>query len=151
MSRKFLGELLIEAGLVNKEQLSHALKVQNEQGGKFGQILVRLGYVHIDSLVEFLSKQHSTKSFDLSKEIIDERAMGLIPEKIAKRYKAVPIKLKSEGTTRKLIVAMVEPSNLETIDSIKFMTGYDVEPVFIMEENLSWLINYCYHRRWELR
>ncbi|HWP91417.1 MAG TPA: hypothetical protein VNN20_04370 [Thermodesulfobacteriota bacterium] len=151
MSKKLLGELLIEAGLINKEKLNHALKLQKEQGGKFGQILVRLGYISMDSLVDFLSKQHSTKSFDLGKEIIDERAIGLISEKIAKKYKAVPIKLKSEGANKKLVVAMVEPSNLETIDSIKFMTGYDVEPVFIMEENLSWLINYCYHRRWELR
>jgi hypothetical protein len=151
MSKKLLGELLIEAGLINKEKLNHALKLQKEQGGKFGQILVRLGYISVDSLVEFLSKQHNAKSFDLSKEIIDEGAMGLISEKNARKYKAVPIKLKSEGITKKLVVAMAEPSNLETIDSIKFMTGYDVETVFIMEENLSWLINYCYHRRWELR
>ena len=84
MSKKPLGELLIEAGLVNKEQLSHALKVQKEQGGKSGQILVRLGYISMDSLVEFLSKQHSAKSFDISKEIIDEGAMGLISEKNAR-------------------------------------------------------------------
>jgi hypothetical protein len=95
MSRKLLGELLTEAGLINLQQLNHALKVQKEQGGQSGQILARLGYISMDSLVEFLSKQHSTKSFDLGKEIIDEGAMGLIPEKIAKRYKAVPIKPKA--------------------------------------------------------
>jgi type IV pilus assembly protein PilB len=147
MRKKRLGELLVEAGLINTKQLNQALEIQKNSGEKLGQVLSRLGYTTMDTLVEFLSKQHGVRGIDLGKELIDENVIGLIPKHVAKKYKVIPVKFKTEGRLKKLVVAMADPSNLEVVDAITFISGYSVEPVFIREESLAWFMDYCYHKR----
>jgi type IV pilus assembly protein PilB len=147
MQGKRLGELLIEAGLINREQLNQALGIQKRTGEKLGQVLTRLEYISTDKLIEFLSKQHGAQSIDLGKELVDEGVIGLIPEHVARRYRAVPVKFKVESGSKKLVVSMAYPSNLEVVDTIRFISGYSIEPVFVREESIEWFITYCYHKR----
>ena len=149
MVRKHLGELLVEAGIITSKQLNDALEVQKHSKERLGKVLARLGYITMDLLADFLSKQHGTLTINPCVELIDEEATKLIPEDVARKYKVLPVKL--EEKTKKLIVCMAEPSNLEVVDFLKFITGYNVEPAFIMEESLWWFIDNCYSKRWELK
>jgi type IV pilus assembly protein PilB len=148
MNRKRLGELLVEAGVIGMEQLNYALTLkQRFHSEKLGQILMSLRYIDRDTLIEFLGKQCGVPSIDPSKEVIDEEAVYMIPMETAKKYKVLAIRFKLEGKTKKLIVAMVNPLNLKLIDTIAFITGYSIEPVFAREEDLDWVILYYYNKR----
>ena len=151
MGRKRLGDLLIEAGFISTEQLNFALKEQKFSREKLGQTLVRLRYITEDILIGFLGKQHGTSGIDLFKEVIDERAVDMIPRRVAEKYKVIPVGFKLEGRTKKLIVAMANPSNLEAIDTVAFITGYSIDPIFAREEHLEWIIRHYYNKRWELK
>jgi type IV pilus assembly protein PilB len=151
MSKKRLGELLVEAGFISREKLNRALKIQENSGEKLGQVLISLGLISTDILIEFLSKQYGVQGIDLGKELIDENVIGLIPEHIAKKHKVIPVKFKSKGKLKKLVVAMVNPSDFGAIDNITFMSGYSIEPVFIREESFAWFMNYCYHKKGALK
>ena len=153
MKSRRLGELFIESGLIDSEQLAHALNVQKPLRYKLGKTLVWLGYITEDTLVEYLDKQHGSPGINLHKlhkEVIDESAVHTITRHVAERYKAIPINFKSEGKTKKLIVAMADPSNLEAIDTIAFITGCSIEPIFTMEEHLNGIIHYHYYNKWQL-
>jgi len=151
VKRKRLGELLVEAGFISKEQLNHALEEQKISKEKLGQTLMRLGYITEDILIEFLSKQYGTPSINLFREVIDEKVVNMIPRNVAEKHKAIPVGFKSNGGTKKLIVAMANPSDLEAINTLAFITGYSIDPIFTREEHFEWLIRYYYQRRWELK
>lgn len=124
-----LGELLLKEGLITKEQLNEALKEQKNKGGKIGYNLVKLGFIDEKTLTSFLSKQFGVPPIDLSKEEIEEEALKLVPESIAQKYLLIPVRRK--GST--LYVAMADPSNIFAIDDVKFLTGYNVEPLVASE------------------
>lgn len=149
MVKKHLGELLVEAGIITLKQLNEALEDQKLSKERLGKVLSRLGYINMDVLADFLCKQHGTLTINPCVELIDEEAVKLIPEDVARKYKVIPIKL--EEKTKKLIVCMADPSNFEVVDFLKFITGYNVEPAFIMEESLWWFIDNCYHKSWKLK
>ncbi len=107
---------------------------------KLGQTLVKLGYIAEDTLIKFLGKQHGTPGINLYKQMIDERAVDMIPMSVAERYKVIPVGFNLDGGNKKLIVAMANPSNLEAIDTIAFITGCSIEPIFAREEHLEFII-----------
>ncbi|OGL40983.1 MAG: type IV-A pilus assembly ATPase PilB [Candidatus Schekmanbacteria bacterium GWA2_38_9] len=135
------GELLIEAGLINNEQLEEALKSQKELGGRLGSILVKRGLISEDTVTSFLSQQYGVPSINLDDFEIDPAICKLIPVKTALKYEVIPIS--RVGST--LTVAMVDPSNVFAIDDIKFMTGYNVEPVVAPETAIKEAIKRYYH------
>lgn len=146
-SVKPLGELLIEAGFIDRERLNYALALK-EKGlhvDRLGRILVNLNYIDEDMLVEFLGKQHGAPGINLCKKEIDEGIINIIPKDIAEKYNIIPVGFKLVGRVKKLIVAMADPSNIDAIDTIMFITGYTVEPVFAREEDLKWTIKYYYN------
>jgi type IV pilus assembly protein PilB len=107
-------------------------KAQEEQklkGGRLESNLVRLGYIKEDELLSFLSAQYRVPSVKLSKIEINPNVVKLIPPSISKKYFIIPI----NRVGPKLTLAMVDPSNIVVIDEIKFMTGFNVEPVVASE------------------
>ncbi|MGH7890378.1 MAG: hypothetical protein ACRENF_07505 [Thermodesulfobacteriota bacterium] len=148
MNRKLLGELLVEAGLITIEQVNAALvlRAQKFPLEKIGRVLMSLNYIDEDTLIEFLGRQYGTPGINFSRNVADSKAVKTIPWEFAERYKAVPIGFKTDKKKTRLIVAMADPSNLEAIDTIAFIAGYEVEPVFAREEDLKWVIrdNYYY-------
>lgn len=149
MDKRYLEELLVEAGIISPEQLFHALEVQKVSNQRLSRVLVGLGYISIDTLISFRRKQPDTVIYNLSVELFDKTALKLIPDDIARRYKVIPINFIG-GKVMKLFVCMAEPSDLKTIDVIAFMTGCVVEPVLITKENLEWLLQYFYHKKTNL-
>jgi type IV pilus assembly protein PilB len=138
-SDKF-GELLVRAGRVTQAQLTEALALQKEHGGRVGANLVKLGYINDRQLVEALSQHFKVPSVDLAGMEIDEAVIKIIPADIARKYTILPVN--KAGAT--VTVAMIDPTNVFAMDDVKFMTGYRVEPVVASETAIRAAIDRYY-------
>ncbi len=124
-----IGELLLKEKRISPDQLQDALIYQRQHGGKLGANLVKLGFVKDDEITELLSRQYGVPSIALHQFDIDAAVLKLVPAETARKYQIVP--LSRAGAT--LTIAMVDPTNVFAMDDIKFMTGYNVEPVVASE------------------
>jgi type IV pilus assembly protein PilB len=124
-----IGELLLKEKRISPEQLQEALNYQRQYGGKLGFNLIKLGFVKDDEITALLSKQYGVPSISLHKFEIDPAVVKLVPAETAQRYQIIP--LSRAGAT--LTIAMTDPTNVFAMDDIKFMTGYNVEPVVASE------------------
>jgi len=124
-----IGELLLKEKRITPAQLQEALTYQKTNGGKLGFNLVKLGFVKDEEITAFLSKQYGVPSINLTQFEIDASIIKLIPSETAHKYQIVP--LSRAGAT--LTIAMTDPTNVFAMDDIKFMTGYNVEPVVASE------------------
>jgi len=124
-----IGELLLKEKRITADQLQQALNHQKANGGKLGYNLVKLGIVKDDEITALLSKQYGVPSINLTQFEIDAAVIKLIPAETAHKYQIVP--LSRAGAT--LTIAMTDPTNVFAMDDIKFMTGYNVEPVVASE------------------
>ena len=124
-----IGELLLKEKRITPAQLQEALSYQKGNGGKLGFNLVKLGFVKDEEITALLSKQYGVPSINLTQFEIDPGIIKLIPSETAHKYQIVP--LSRAGAT--LTIAMTDPTNVFAMDDIKFMTGYNVEPVVASE------------------
>lgn len=127
-----LGELLLKRNFITPEQLKKAQEEQKVKGGRLESNLIRLGYIKEDELLSFLSAQYRVPSIKISKVEINPNVIKLIPSSTAKKYFIFPI----NRVGPKLTLAMADPSNILVIDEIKFMTGFNVEPVVASETEI---------------
>ena len=109
--------------------MQEALNYQRQHGGKLGFNLIKLGYVKDEEITALLSKQYGVPSIALGQFEIDPAVIKLVPVDTAQKYQIVP--LARSGAT--LTIAMTDPTNVFAMDDIKFMTGYNVEPVVASE------------------
>jgi len=135
-----LGELLLREKLITPEQLKKAVEAQKESGGRLGYNLTKLGFISEKDLTVFLSKQYGIPTVDLSAQEIDPEIVKFIPEEVAHKYQLIPVN--RTGST--LVVAMADPSNIFAIDDIKFLTGYNVEPLVASDEAIKAAIEQYY-------
>jgi type IV pilus assembly protein PilB len=124
-----IGELLLKEKRITPDQLQQALNHQKSGGGKLGYNLVKMGFVKDEEITALLSKQYGVPSINLTQFEIDPGVIKLIPADTAHKYQIVP--LSRAGAT--LTIAMTDPTNVFAMDDIKFMTGYNVEPVVASE------------------
>jgi type IV pilus assembly protein PilB len=126
-----LGDLLVREKLISPEQLQEALKAQKENGGKerLGSVLVRMGLAADEDITNFLAKQYGVPAINLHFFEIDPAVVKLIPQETCKRYSILPLSRVGSSVT----IAMVDPTNVFAMDDIKFMTGFNVEPVVASE------------------
>jgi type IV pilus assembly protein PilB len=129
MAAARLGEMLVKAKIISEDQLKQALEEQSKSGGRLGYNLAKLNILEETEIVSFLSKQYGVPSINLVEFEVDAGIIKLIPGKTAKKYQLVPIS-RTGGT---LTLAMADPTNVFALDDIKFMTGYNVEPVVASE------------------
>lgn len=130
--RKKLGELLVESQLITAEQLNQALR-SKKPGERLGQVLVSLGYVTEQDIINVLEFQLGIPQIKLSELSLELNVVRLLPESIARRYNAIPVKL-NDGY---LTVAMVDPLNVVALDDIRLTTGYEIEPAIATEEEIT--------------
>jgi len=135
-----LGELLTKASLISQDQLKDALKAQKETGGKLGETLIKLGFVSEEDITECLSQQFGVPSINLAHFEIDSTVIKLIPAEVARKYNILPVN--KTGAT--ITIAMADPTNVFAMDDIKFMTGYNVEPVVASELGIKAAIDNYY-------
>src|SRR5688500_4189497 len=135
-----IGELLLKEKRITPEQLQEALNYQKANGGKLGFNLVHLGIVKDEEITSLLSKQYGVPSINLSQFEIDASVIKLIPAETAHKYQIVPLSRSGASLT----IAMTDPTNVFAMDDIKFMTGYNVEPVVASETAVTDAINRYY-------
>jgi len=128
-----LGEILIKESLITSEQLRQALEHQKSSGGRLGTCLMKLGFISEDEITGVLSRQYGVPSINLKFYEVDAAVIKLIPQDTAVRYQIVP--LSRVGST--LTIAMTDPTNVFAMDDIKFMTGFNVEPVVASETAIA--------------
>src|SRR5262244_4268146 len=124
-----LGDLLVREKIITPEQLQQATKVQKEAGCRLGSALVKLNFLTDEDVTNFLSRQYGVPAINLSYFEIDASVVKLIPYETAKRYQILPLSRVGASLT----IAMVDPTNVFAMDDIKFMTGFNIEPVVASE------------------
>jgi type IV pilus assembly protein PilB len=128
-----LGDLLVKEKIITPEQLEQANKVQKEQSCRLGSALVKLGFLTDEDVTNFLSRQYGVPAINLSYFEIDSAVVKLIPFETAKRYQILPLSRVGASLT----IAMVDPTNVFAMDDIKFMTGFNIEPVVASESSIQ--------------
>src|SRR5512136_2472251 len=128
-----LGELLLKENMVSPQQLQDALNHQKMNGRKLGKAFVSLGFVKDEEITSLLSRQYGVPSINLDHFEVDPAIIKIIPAETARKYQVLP--LSRSGAT--LTIAMADPTNVFAMDDIKFMTGYNVEPVVASESTLE--------------
>jgi type IV pilus assembly protein PilB len=127
-----LGDLLVKEKIITPEQLEQATKAQKEQNCRLGSALVKLGFLTDEDVTNFLSRQYGVHAINLSYFEIDPAVVKLIPFETAKRYQILPLSRVGASLT----IAMVDPTNVFAMDDIKFMTGFNIEPVVASESSI---------------
>jgi type IV pilus assembly protein PilB len=122
---KQLGQILIEQGLITSAQLEQALEEHRKTPKSLGRVLIDLGMIKEADLVRALAEQVGLEFVDLSDYHIDPSSTTLLPDALARRYRAIPIG-ERDG---KLLVAMSDPANVYALDDIRTITNRDVQPV----------------------
>jgi len=135
-----LGELLVKENVISTQQLQEALTYQKNHGGRLGYNLVKLGFVKDEEITALLSRQYGVPSINLARFEIDPAVIKLVPAETSHKYQIIP--LSRAGAT--LTIAMVDPTNVFAMDDIKFMTGYNVEPVVASETAIMEAIDKYY-------
>jgi len=124
-----LGEILIKESLITPDQLKQALEHQKSNGGRLGNSLVKLGFLGDDEVTAVLSRQYGVPSINLAYFEVDPNVIKLIPVETATKYQVLPLSRVGSSLT----LAMVDPTNVFAMDDIKFMTGFNIEPVVASE------------------
>jgi type IV pilus assembly protein PilB len=140
IKRKFLGELLVEVGMITNEQLDECLKIQVTSKERLGKILKSKGYVTDQQLLEIMEFQLGVPIVNLDSVNLSSALAQYIPETLAKKHSFAPIKA-SEG---KLYLAMNDPLDFIAIDDAKMVSGLDVFPMIAPEQSIEDAINKIY-------
>ncbi len=136
-SSRMIGEVVVDLGLADRETVENAVMLAREQGRPTGQMLVEQGVLRQDQLARVVAERFGLDYIDLSVYDLDMGAVSLINAKTAKRYKALPVGFADDGT---LLLAMVDPTNVLTIDDVGMITGKRVRPAVASAEDLSLLL-----------
>ncbi len=135
-----LGDLLVKEKVITPEQLEQATKLQKESHTRLASALVKLGFLSDEDVTNFLSRQYGVPAINLSYFEIDPAVVKLIPYETAKRYQILPLSRVGASLT----IAMVDPTNVFAMDDIKFMTGFNIEPVVASESSILTGIDKAY-------
>lgn len=127
-----IGEMLLRAGIIDEEQLEKAIDYQKTQGGRVASALVKLTFLDEDDLLEFLSRQLGLPTVSLDEIDVDVDAVKLISAATAQKYMCIPY----GQVNSSLHVAMADPTDLNAIDDIKFMTNKAVEVSIATESQI---------------
>ncbi|HPP16737.1 MAG TPA: type II secretion system ATPase GspE, partial [Dictyoglomaceae bacterium] len=135
--RKVLGEIIIEKGMITKEQLDEALRVSSEKGIRLGEALLELNYINDYQLAQTLSEQIGIPFISLKNAKIDLDLVKVITAKKAREHLILPL-YKENG---KVIVGIVDPSNILALDDLRMITRSDVSPVVVPRNEMVETIN----------
>ncbi|NCB46455.1 hypothetical protein EOM81_05520, partial [bacterium] len=137
--RKRLGDILVEAGLINSEQLQEALSKQKILGKRLGNVLIETGLATEDSIATTLARQMNIPYLNLNELTIPPEVLTTIPDGIVRSHNLIPVRL--EGN--RLQISMVDPLDVFIIDEINFQTGYEID-VYAPNEKIGIEFNGSY-------
>lgn len=132
-----LGEMLLEAGLIDQFQLESALSMQRNLGGRIGSALVKLGYLPEETILEFLETQVKYSRVSVRELEIPTQLMGVMSYERMLELMVLPIEMRKDASGRSLRMAMTDPTNRKLIDDLQFATGCKILPVLAPEEEIA--------------
>src|SRR5450432_2190538 len=135
-----LGELLVREKLISLQQLRQAQDEQKRTGQNLGATLAKLGYISDGEITNFLSSQYRVPAVNLEEYEIDQEVLKLVSRDVCDKHKIIPVSRAGSS----LIMAMADPTNLHAIDDIKFLTGFNVEPVVASETAIQAAVEQYY-------
>lgn len=140
--QKPIGEILIEMGIINKDQLKDALKQQRTEskGKKLGEILIAKGYVTDKDFINALAKQFDLPVITFEEMHPTKEAMELIGQSACLEYRIIPL----EANEMSVKVAISDPLDIYSLDNVRFMINRDVEPVLALQSDIERAIDTFY-------
>jgi type IV pilus assembly protein PilB len=139
-TRKRLGEILVEAGLLTEEHLVQSLAEQKKAGLKLGEYLITNGIVFEDQIMDSLSSQFQIEKYDPEKFTTGSELASTIPHSIAFKNQLVPL----EKNAFVLKIAMVDPMDISALDLVESHTNMEVEPLICSKSEFNLLMNGIY-------
>ena len=145
-SRKRLGEMLIEAGLLSTERLPAILSEARESGMRLGDFLINRDIVKEKAIIRTLSQQLHISEYSSENFLIEPSLGRLIPQGLAAKYQVIP--LQEDAFVIK--VAMIDPMDLQALDTVEKLTNLEIEPFICSRSDFSILMNGIYGVRSEV-
>lgn len=140
-----LGEILIEAGLIDEAQLAAALGEQKKWGRPLGMTLVRMGLLEEVDLIRTLSEQLALPMARMRGKRVIPEVLEIVPVELAEKHRCLPLFLKPEGGSQTLFLAMEDPGDLDALDEVSFRIGMRVRPVLVAPSELEEALHRHYH------
>ncbi len=140
MTRKRLGDLLVERGVITQQQLTDSLAIQEKTGERLGNILVAKGIINEDQLLEAVSERLGIPKLSIGQLVIDPHVVQRVPVEIARRYTIIPIF--AIGNT--ITLAMADPLNIIAIDEIRYQTNADIKRTIARADEIREAIDRYY-------
>jgi type IV pilus assembly protein PilB len=137
-SHRFLTDVIVEMGLVSRDQVDEALENSRSLGTTPERVLVEKGSLTQDGLARALAERYGLDHLDLGVFQVDMGAANLVTTTTAKRYQAVPVAFSDKRT---LLVAMADPANVLAVDDIAIMTGYEIRVAVAPPDDITTLIS----------
>jgi general secretion pathway protein E len=135
-----MGVLLVQDGLITLEQWQNILAIQNKSGKPAFKILVEEGLVTSEELAIISSLEHDVPFVNLDHQKIENQALQLIPESMARKYNAIPIKV-AEGS---LVIAMEDPGDINALQDLTAQAQMTIKPVKSIPTEIQDFINRNY-------
>ena len=122
-SAKQLGELLVERGIIDKDQVAMAIAYQKEKGGLLGEVLVELKFATEEDIAQALTCQYGFPYLPLSSYEIDQEVINSVPENVCRQFCLIPI----DKIGKSLTLAMANPLNLTAIEDVELISGCAIQ------------------------
>jgi type IV pilus assembly protein PilB len=129
-----LGELLVRRGLLERWQLQEALNERAESGQRIGEVIVERGWVTPAAIAHALAEQYGFPFLSLDDEELDPEVAGLLPEALARRYDALPVRFIGDDV---LLVAVTDPTNVMSSDSLRVALKHNIQLAVVAEPDLN--------------
>ncbi|MGZ8449751.1 MAG: PilT/PilU family type 4a pilus ATPase [Candidatus Deferrimicrobiaceae bacterium] len=131
-----IGEILVSTGLITEDQLKDALNGQRQLGGTLGENLIRLGYLSEEVLLNSLSEQTGLQHINLSRVEIPPSIQRLVQLESVRSHRLLPIGFEQN----RLVVGMVDPTDLSALSEVEFQSGYNTKPVILSASHLDQML-----------
>lgn len=122
MPQRKIGQILVDLGYLNDDQLWDILEEQKQTSGLLGQVAVRMGMVTEDQVTEALAEQWGMPVINLAETNIPPQVLEIVPETMAEIYKIMPVSMRDDTLT----VAMADPQNVAALDDLRNFLGHEV-------------------------
>ncbi len=142
-----LGEILLKEGIITQKQLDEVIKVQAKEGGRFGEILLKLGFATEEDVVVALGKQlnlpYVSMGAGLLKPALDQNLDGAIPKEFAVKNAVLPLSKTMDSIT----CAITDPLDVILIDNLRKLVGCEINPVIATKSEILKAIEEFYGKR----
>jgi type IV pilus assembly protein PilB len=139
-TNKHLGELLVERGILSRQQVQEAVDHQKSSGGLFGEVLVKLGYATEENIAQALTTQYGFPYLPLANYEIDAEVIKTVPENVCRQFCLIPI----DKIGKSLTLAMSNPLNVQAAEDVELITGCTVQAFVATATDIKNSINKYY-------